>query len=132
MITKDKLIQICYSLIAILISLVVLTGCIDLWSKKNISREYYLEKSGENMYYLQWKGHEVDGVGLVEGTIEQIGWSDTIILVLRHACYRGDPDGWMVIDIKTHKVRGPISDSEKKVKFQSIICYPVEEAWEKL
>jgi DNA-binding beta-propeller fold protein YncE len=100
--------------------------------KKTISGDYYLERSENNLYYLQRKGHEVEGVGLVEGTVEKAGWSGTTILVLRHACFRGDPDGWMIIDTKTNKVEGPISDSQRQAKFPSIVCYPVEDAWNKL
>jgi hypothetical protein len=121
----------CYWLIAFLFSLGTLTGCLDSWSRKSISADYYLERL-DTLYYLQRKGHEVDGVGLVEGTVERVGRSGTIILVLRHACFRGDPDGWMVIDTKSHKVAGPISDSERQTQFPAIVCYPVHEAWKKL
>lgn len=118
--------------VTLLVSVVVVScGCDVITPKKAIVAGYYLEKSNEKFYYLQWKGHEDEGAGLLEGTVEQIGWTDSTILVLRRACSGGDPDGWMVIDTVNHSVRGPISDAERQTKYKTITCYGVDEAWKR-
>jgi hypothetical protein len=110
----------------------VMSGCADNWQKKTVTGPYYLEKSGENSYYLQLKGHEVEGVGIIEGTVEQIGYSNSIILAYRNPCYGGDRAGWMVIDTVTHKITGPISDSERQKNYKVIPCASVQAEWEKM
>jgi hypothetical protein len=115
-----------------LLLVMAVSGCVDNWKKKTVLEPYYLEKSGENFYYLQRKGHEVEGVGILEGTVEQIGWSNSTILAYRNPCYGGDHAGWMVIDTITHKIVGPISDSERQKSYKTIPCFTVQVAWDKM
>jgi hypothetical protein len=122
-----------YWLVTILLVAGMTSGCFDIRQpKKTIVENYYLQRSGEGFYYLQQRGHEVEGVGLLEGTVVQLGWSGTTILANRRACFRGDPDGWMVIDIASHRITGPISDRQVQEKYKTIKCYPAETAWKTL
>jgi hypothetical protein len=50
------------------------------------------------------------GGGTFDGTIEQIGWNDRFILAKVRRIYRGDPDGWYVLSVKSGEVRGPLSE----------------------
>jgi hypothetical protein len=109
-----------------------LTGCWNGFNTKTVIKGYYLERFQEKFYYLQWKGHEIEGVGLLEGTVCQMGWSNSLILAARIPCYGGDKSGWMIVDTAKHTVEGPISDSERLKAYPGITCYSIEVAWEKL
>jgi hypothetical protein len=107
---------------------VVSWGCDISTPTKKITADYYLEEIN-TFYYLQWKGHEVEGVGVLEGTVVQIGWTNSTILAARIACFSGDLSGWMVINTVNHTIRGPISESERQTKYKAITTYSVQEAW---
>jgi hypothetical protein len=99
----------------------LLSGCSD--GHRLISEPYTLERDDNDVYNLRSKVR-----GLVAEAVEKIGWSGTTILVFRS----GDLNGWMVVDTKTNKIEGPIPDSERQARFPNIVCYPVEDAWNKL
>ena len=71
---------------------------------------------------------------MIDGVLVRIAWDDEIITAERHSIFRGDPDGWMIIDIKSGKISGPVSNPE----FDAIrIKHHLEvkgarEAWEEL
>jgi hypothetical protein len=67
-----------------------------------------------NTYYLNKKGHKGSGSGggLLDGTVQRIGWSQRYIVAKRYSTFRGDPDGWMVIDLQSGEITGPFSDAE--------------------
>lgn len=50
------------------------------------------------------------GCRCIEGAAEQIRWINGFILAKRRACFRGDPDGWMVIDVGNQSISGPLTD----------------------
>jgi hypothetical protein len=70
-----------------------------------------LERAEDGTYQIVTPDHE-DGGGVLEGTVEELAWSSELILARRHSTFRGDPDGWMVIDVATGAVRGPLSKEE--------------------
>src|SRR5258708_6498701 len=75
--------------------------CLDKWED---GQSYYL--NDRRGYGLGGGGK--DGGGVIDGTVQQIGWTDRVILVDRQAIWGGDPNGWMVIDVRQRIVRGPI------------------------
>lgn len=87
-------------------------------------------------YYLHKRGHDdsKDGGSIIGAAVVRIGWSSGHILAQRHSIYRGDPDGWMVIDVQTEKITGPFSDAELQVHPEAlgIATFPVNEAWRRL
>ena len=72
--------------------------------------------------------------GAIEGTVDRIGWSERYIAVKRRSLFRGDPDGWMIIDLKSKVIVGPLSDEDFGDRSQSkdIETFTPAEAWEKL
>ncbi len=74
----------------------------------------------------------MDGVGYIEGTVLELGWNDEHIFAGRTPCYGGDPDGRMIIDLRTNEMRGPLTDEAFRASFPAAATYPVTEAWERL
>ena len=85
-------------------------------------------------YYLNKKGQEDSGGGVIDGIVIRIGWSDHYIIVERHANYHGDPNGWMVIDVNSDKITGPFTETEIRARpeLKDIPTYQAAEAWKKL
>jgi hypothetical protein len=110
-----------------------LNGCMDITTpKKRIAGDYYLELFETTNFYIQEKGKDENGGGAEDGTVEELGWSSDLIVAKRHSVYRGDPDGWMIVDVRKHQVSGPIDEAERKMKYPAINIYPVRDAWKKL
>lgn len=90
-----------------------LGGCSDT---KPLPGDYRLERWEDNktFYLLGPAGSHVDGQGggLVGGVVLRMAWNDELIGVERLSNFRGDPDGWMIIDIKSGKISGPFSTSD--------------------
>jgi hypothetical protein len=91
--------------------LLTMAGCSDT---KSLPRNYKLERWEDNKtYYLLGPSEtKAQGGGLIDGVVVRIAWSEEIILAERFSTFRGDPDGWMVVEIKTGKISGPISQAE--------------------
>jgi hypothetical protein len=87
-------------------------------------------------YYLHKRGQDDSSQGgsIIGGTVIRIGWSSHYILAERHSIYRGDPDGWMIIDVQSGVISGPFSDADFRARpeAQGIQIYEVSEAWRKL
>ncbi len=85
-------------------------------------------------YYIHAEGQNKPGGGLIEGTIKRIGWDERYIIVWRYSNFRGDPDGWMIIDHQQHTISGPFSDTElsKRPQMAGISTMEPAVAWEKL
>ena len=101
----------------IMVLLLLLAGCFPFGTEqRTISGDYRLERSEDGeTFYLAEKGRPHSGGGVLEGTVEQIGWNDRFVAVKRQSLVRGDPnsrDGWMIIDLKTKIITGPFSDTE--------------------
>lgn len=124
-------------LVALLLSVtLVFTGCMDAdpfgLAYRRIAGEYELYESESHDYYLERDGHAVDGVGYIEGTVQELGWNEEYIFAKRFSCFRGDPDGWMIINLWTNEMQGPLADEEFRSRFPAALTYPVREAWERL
>ncbi|HKK05134.1 MAG TPA: hypothetical protein VKA50_04730 [Gammaproteobacteria bacterium] len=86
-------------------------------------------------YYLEEDGHQEDVAGeVLEGTVEKIGWNARYIIAKRHALFRGDPDGWMVVDVTHKAVQGPLPERQidRLAKQQGTHCYSAAAAWRRL
>lgn len=80
---------------------------------KQINPGYSLCRTDDQSTYLVMKsGEQPEGGGVLEGVVVQIGWNDRYIVAWRYATFRGDPDGWMLIDAATQQVTGPVSENE--------------------
>jgi hypothetical protein len=88
-----------------------LTGCgRDL----RLPGGYLLERWEDGKTFYLWAPGDSkrEGGGAIEGTVKRIAWNDELIVAERYSTFRGDPDGWMAIDVKSHKVSGPLSNAE--------------------
>lgn len=111
-----------------------LTGC---GNERTVAGAFRLELFEDGTtYYLHKRGHDdsKDGGSIIGGTVVRIGWSSGYILAQRHSIYRGDPEGWMIIDVQTGKITGPFSDAElqEHSEARGITTFPVSEAWRRL
>lgn len=123
----------CYRMLLAIFFLLGVTGCTDT---KSLPGNYKLERWEDNKtYYLLGPSEQdVKGGGLIDGTILRIAWSDEVIFAERFSTFRGDPDGWMFIDIKSGKISGPISKSQFDifVKKYHLQVKEVDQAWNEL
>jgi hypothetical protein len=64
----------------------------------------------------------------------QIGWNEHYIIAKRHSIFRGDPDGWMIVNIHQQSIEGPFSDEVIRTRTEARgmnFLYPAD-AWKKL
>lgn len=117
--------------LALFVVLLCLIGCSP--GQRKISGPYRLVRFDENgKFYLEKAGAEKPGGGCIEGTVEEIGWTNELIFARRHSTYRGDPDGWMVIDVRKESVIGPLSYAEFRQKYPGVQTLAPEDVWRKL
>ena len=117
-----------------------LSSCLfDGGSRNKITDNYYLHRwEGGAPFYIVNKWGDINGGGLIEGTVQKIGWNEDYIFVKRKATFGGDPDGWMIIDVNANRITGPFTDEEfiNKQKELSenneIEIYDPAEAWKVL
>jgi hypothetical protein len=104
-----------HSIAIVVFVLSMLPGCRNL-SHGQLPGGYYLERFDEGgvSYYLGAKGKPVSGGGVFDGTLQEIGWNEDWILARVTRCYRGDPDGWYALNVKTGQITGPLQDAELK------------------
>jgi hypothetical protein len=100
-------------------------------SQRRVAGPYRLELF-ESKFYLEKAGSEKPGGGCIEGTVEQIGWTNGFIFAKRYSTYRGDPDGWMIIDVAKQSMVGPLSEAEFKQKYSGVRTLSPEDAWNRL
>jgi hypothetical protein len=76
----------------------------------------------------------LQGGSFIGGIVLRIGWNSRYVVAERYSFARGDPDGWMIIDVKTGGMTGPFPESEIEARpeLQSIQIYGAAEAWKKL
>ena len=101
-------------------------------SQRKVSGPYRLQRFEARLFYLVSAGAKVDGGGCLDGTVERIGWTNGFIFAKRRACFRGDPDGWMIIDVSKQSMAGPLSEAEFVKRYPSVRTFSAEEAWKKL
>jgi hypothetical protein len=85
---------------------------------------------------MHQRGHDdsSEGGSVIGGTVLRIGWSSRYILADRHSIYRGDADGWMIIDVQTGTVSGPFTETDflARPEAKGIRIYEAGEAWKRL
>lgn len=116
-----------------LLLMLLFAGC-DSLSSRSIRGEYRLEQWEDGAtYYIAGPGSH-DGGGVIDGTVEKIGWNKDRILAWRKPIWGGDPAGWMVIDLRSHAVTGPVSDEQRArtPELRTIATMSPAVAWSKL
>jgi len=112
----------------------LLTGC---GNERTVAGAFRLELFEDGTtYYLHKHGQDDSSKGgsVIEGTVLRLGWSSRFIVAERHSIYRGDPDGWMIIDVQSGAMSGPFTATELRThpETQGIQIYEVREAWKRL
>ena len=99
---------------AAILTSTLICGCNQ--SRHRLSGGYSLERfdEGGTSFYVTAPGTALDGGGVFDGTVEEIGWNNDWILARVIKSYRGDTNGWYAIQLKTGKVAGPFQDGEIK------------------
>ena len=122
--------------LSLVIALFCASGCMDQdplnLSQRKVSGLYSLERFESGKFYLQKTGASQDGGGCIEGTVEEIGWTNGFIFAKRYATFRGDPDGWMIIDVSKQSMSGPLSERDFREKYPGVQTLSPEDAWKKL
>jgi hypothetical protein len=116
------------SLLLLLLLLSIL-GCNQ--SQRKVAGPYRLEEF-EGKFYLEKSGVTQIGGGCIEGTVEEIGWKSGFIFAKRHSTYRGDPDGWMIIEVSKQSMIGPLTELEFRRKYPDVQTQTPGDAWRKL
>jgi hypothetical protein len=116
-----------------LVALLV-TGC---GNERTVAGAFRLELFEDGTtYYLHKRGQDDSSHGgsIIGGIVLRLGWSSRYIVAERHSIYRGDPDGWMIIDVQSGAMSGPFTEAEFRARpeAQGIQVYQVSEAWKNL
>jgi hypothetical protein len=121
------------SLLLVFIAVLLIFGG---WERKIVGK-YRLEQFEDlETYYLHKAGQDdsADGGSIIGGTVRRIGWSSRYIVAERHSIYRGDADGWMIIDVESGKMSGPFTeaDFQSRPESKDIQIYDASVAWKRL
>ena len=119
---------------ALLFVVIATAGCDR---QRKVAGDYRLEQWEDGQtYYLHKIGHDdsSEGGSIIAGTVLRIGWSSHYIVAERHSIYRGDADGWMIIDLQAGTMSGPFSEADvrDRPEVRGIQIYEVSEAWKRL
>lgn len=83
-------------------------------SERKISGDYYLQRWEDGKtYYIEARNRSEksdQGGGVINGTVEKIGWSANYIFVKRRSTFQGDPNGWMLLSTRDTSIKGPYTD----------------------
>jgi len=116
----------------LLISLALLMLMLGCGSNRMlVAGSYYLERFSENgRFYLRQRGDRSNG-GVFDGHLLQIGANQDIVIAYVKRLYRGDPDGWYMLNARTGKVSGPLTECELRAvcNTNGITCEPVDAVW---
>jgi hypothetical protein len=72
-------------------------------------------------------------MGLLEGTVSQVGWNAEYVVAWRHPSLVSAPAGWMVIDVAGGFIEGPFSREDyahlqaTRAGLAGIVMHPVED-----
>lgn len=111
----------------------LLTGCIgagDIFSPEHrLVGRFVLWHNEFGDFKLGGPGKPAgDGGGYVEGDVDSLGWSETRLLVWRsRPTFGGDAPGWMIVDVASGQVSGPIS-AESRARNPELSRIPVRSA----
>jgi hypothetical protein len=115
----------------LILSSLLFFGCNQ--STKKLVDSYSLERfdEGGTSYYLMTPGYELTGGGVLDGTIQEIGWNHDWILARVTRLFGGDTNGWYALNLKTKQVIGPIQESELKTNstLSKIECHDSAEVF---
>lgn len=77
---------------------------------------YHLQQweDSESYYLIKDGASDDNGGGVLDGTVQRIGWNDRYILAERKPTFGGDKSGWMIIDAEMGTILGPFSNDELK------------------
>ena len=109
--------------------LILMLGCGS--NRIIVTGSYYLERFPENgRFYLRQRGDGSTG-GVFDGHLLWIGANQDAVIAYVKRLYRGDPDGWYVLDVRTGKVSGPLTECELRAVCtkNGITCEPVDAIW---
>lgn len=126
------------SLLTILCAVLLCAGCFPGGGKqRKLPGGFRLEQWEDGTtYYLHRRGHDdsKEGGSIIGGTVVRIGWSTRYILAQRYSIFRGDRDGWMIIDVQSGSITGPFTDAQLQTRPEAtgITTFPVAEAWRRL
>ena len=97
---------------------------------------FSLEQFENNHFYLHKDGVDDTKMGgsIIEGIVLRIGWNERYIVAERRSFFDGDPNGWMIIDVRSGAISGPYGEGELRSQAgaRGIQILTVTEAWEKL
>ena len=98
----------------ILASVVLLLAITACGNSKSLPGGFELLKweDGKTFYLTGPGGKNQDGGGAIQGTVLELAWTGEVVAAKRYATFRGDPDGWMIIDTKTKQVSGPVPEEQ--------------------
>jgi len=99
-----------------IVLLILGSACIGwgdaLHTPRRISGAYGLFHTESGHYKLDGPNKPgTDAGGLVDGTIDSLGWNDTLIVARRLATFRAEGDGWMLVNMRSGQITGPHPDS---------------------
>ena len=118
---------------------VACVGACDIYvPRRQITGTYYLTQFDVDNFYIEDSERPSDTPGgVLQGSVEQIGWSNEAIVVWRASSVGAD-SAWMLIDVRTRSIAGPFTPAEwaerltRSPALAKIEVHPVRTAWEKL
>ena len=113
-----------------------LPGCIDQFidCRKGAGSYCLMQwEDGQTYYLMDGRGDDRPG-GAIDGVVRAIAWGPDLILVDRKPLFGGDPDGWLVIDVRKHTVQGPVTHAEATATIarRSLRSATAPAAWKQL
>ncbi len=123
---------------AALVVATALAGCFPFdGAQRKIVGDYLLHQWEDGRtYYLHRRGHDDSSIGgsIIGGTVLRLGWTEHYIAAERYSIFRGDPDGWMIIDVRSGEMSGPFTEPEFRARpeARSMKIYGAPEAWDSL
>lgn len=126
--------KITSSIVAIVVCVTAIVSCDQdpfRTSYRRVAGDYYLHRWEDGKtYYLEDKTRPKTGGGVLDGVVEDIAWSENIILAKRRSTFGGDPDGWMVVNVKDKTIKGPVGDYFSNIsEAQGMTFMSAEKAW---
>jgi len=106
--------------------------CLEQWEEGRV--RYVLVGCGPTATLK--KGHYDNGI--VDGSVERVGWDQRFIIAWRRAVARADGDGWMVVDTKSQTIEGPFGEEAWATRrqdvpdWEAIEIHEVDLAWKLL
>jgi hypothetical protein len=116
-------------------------SCIETSTSRAITPQYALVQSDLGDLYLLQRVDDRSASqmgGVAGGYVKRIAWNDRYILAWRTPISGADREGWMLVDLRTDRVEGPLSDAQLVERRQSLVASQLPEpadvhtAWESL